>query len=796
MPAETAPLHEETVHTHDETAPLPGETAPAPAAPASRRKGCALAAIGLILVLGAALLALLPVEAAGFIPGTLGAPGRANYQVDPLTPQSPLGLSILDDLLRDLDPASRATRVAALRAALLTPVPSITLSSAEPGTPLPRPSLTPTPTATPTNTGTPTSTPTRTVTPTRTATRRWPTWMVFPTITPTPTPVTSVPYPHTIGIGVEDTSSSVTSGYYATIGEVTTYTIQVHLPEGSLTNLAVTCSLPEGMAYAGSTQIKSLGEGMSYPSGYPVVSSSGAASAPVRITFSEFYVPVDFNYDDNLINLLVNARVLDLPINYGPPATMAYLTTYASVTVDGSAEADSYGITLYVIEPHLELTQSVTPSLIADNSSLTVSLNLTHNGSLDAYDVVVVDALPPGVFSTVTDLVNAPDYSFSYDPLTSTVTYRTSVLAAYTSVTLSFNALAGNISPGTVYRNAASVTRYTSLPGVVPGERTSTLPAVTAVFTGLGPDLVVSVSDGLSEIDPGQTASYTVTVRNAGNGPAYGVTATDTLPLLASYDAAGSSSGWSCASGACTLALGTLAAGQSRSATLAVTVNSLPPPGSSSITNTVTAADDHRYGPDPTLANNTASDTDHFGVIVPFCANPDYITGLLPNDDTFLNSAATLTVYGSASTLAVRPGLEDGLRGLLKFDLTSIPATATIASATLYLDEKNVQAGQTTYIYRLTRDWSETDAAWNFPWEAPGGDYATSTVYARYLPANACMAGIDITALAREWINGTSPNDGLLLISIGPGQAINYTTVDDVANPTRWPRLQVVYTIP
>ena len=74
----------------------------------------------------------------------------------------------------------------------------------------------------------------------------------------------------------------------------------------------------------------------------------------------------------------------------------------------------------------------------------------------------------------------------------------------------------------------------------------------------------------------------------------------------------------------------------------------------------------------------------------------------------------------------------DVQHGLVRFDLSSIPAGTTIRTATLYLYSYNVSkmAGSSGFYaaHRITRDWTETgsshmNAAAGTPWTTPGGDF-------------------------------------------------------------------------
>jgi hypothetical protein len=166
--------------------------------------------------------------------------------------------------------------------------------------------------------------------------------------------------------------------------------------------------------------------------------------------------------------------------------------------------------------------------------------------------------------------------------------------------------------------------------------------------------------------------------------------------------------------------------------------------------------------------------------------------GLLPSDDTFIRSDAPSNNYGSDNTFDVRPDNSADRRGLVKFDLTSIPSNAIITDATLYLYEKSNKPDQVTSIYRVTSDWTENTVTWQ-TWNLPGGDFDSSLSYFTYFPdQNNCMLSINLTSLVQLWVNGTYPNYGMLLYSTGPNHIISYVTKEDTTASER-PKLEVVY---
>jgi uncharacterized repeat protein (TIGR01451 family) len=128
------------------------------------------------------------------------------------------------------------------------------------------------------------------------------------------------------------------------------------------------------------------------------------------------------------------------------------------------------------------------------------------------------------------------------------------------------------------------------------------------------PDLSVTKSDGGASVAPGGTVSYTLSYGNTGAIGATGVALTETVPANTTFNAGASTAGWSCtpnnnAGSTCTLAVGSLAAGGTGSATFAVTLINPLPAGITQVSNTASVADDGTNGTDPTPANNSGSDT-------------------------------------------------------------------------------------------------------------------------------------------------------------------------------------------
>jgi len=179
---------------------------------------------------------------------------------------------------------------------------------------------------------------------------------------------------------------------------------------------------------------------------------------------------------------------------------------------------------------------------------------------------------------------------------------------------------------------------------------------------------------------------------------------------------------------------------------------------------------------------------------VPICVNPTLVVGSLPSDDTYLDATKPDNNFGGANRLYIRANNSADNRTLLRFDLSAVPANATITGAKLYLTGNNTASDQVVYVYRVTAPWSETTATWQ-SWINPGGDFNSNLAYAQFIPTQAnCALEIDLTGLVQQWVNGSLPNYGILLYTTGSDRNFSFYSKDDSANVERAPRMNVTYT--
>jgi uncharacterized repeat protein (TIGR01451 family) len=191
------------------------------------------------------------------------------------------------------------------------------------------------------------------------------------------------------------------------------------------------------------------------------------------------------------------------------------------------------------------------------------------------------------------------------------------------------------------------------------------------------PDLVLNKDDKNATAVPGGTITYSLTYTNGGNQGATGVTLSETVPANTTFNAGGSTAGWSCADGSpagtpCTLTVaGTLAGGGGAGgATFAVTVVNPLPAGVDQITNSGSVADDGSNGPDPNPGDNSDSES------TPVTAAPD-LTLTKSDGGATVNTGGTVTY-----TLSYANAGNQGATGVVLNETVPVHTTFNAGAST------------------------------------------------------------------------------------------------------------------
>jgi hypothetical protein len=136
--------------------------------------------------------------------------------------------------------------------------------------------------------------------------------------------------------------------------------------------------------------------------------------------------------------------------------------------------------------------------------------------------------------------------------------------------------------------------------------------------------------------------------------------------------------------------------------------------------------------------------------------------------------------------------ISKGVRqALLGFDLGPVPAGAQIQSATLQLWIKQDFELQPVRVHRITAPWSESTVTWaSFDEDY---DPAVEASFSNNGPGYVGEVTVDISNLVEEWVEGSFPNDGVLLEQSG---TTNTSYWSSEYKPATRPALVVCYTNP
>ncbi len=208
-------------------------------------------------------------------------------------------------------------------------------------------------------------------------------------------------------------------------------------------------------------------------------------------------------------------------------------------------------------------------------------------------------------------------------------------------------------------------------------------------------------------------------------------------------------------------------------------------------------------GPTPTATvtpSPTASPTSIVPLVKTLQQGAGGYTGAL---DTHLTQARPSQL--NCNEPSIRIGANRDFAGLMRFDLSSIPSTAEIVSATLQLYDLRWAEGKNIGIgaYVISRTVDVCQASWNEarsgePWGAPGCQDALTD--RRPDPeASFTTAGLsrwyslNVTKAVREWLNGSVPNNGLLLLGPADSSEIHDFASASHAQQTERPKLSIAY---
>ena len=163
-------------------------------------------------------------------------------------------------------------------------------------------------------------------------------------------------------------------------------------------------------------------------------------------------------------------------------------------------------------------------------------------------------------------------------------------------------------------------------------------------------------------------------------------------------------------------------------------------------------------------------------------------------EDTYLSSKLASSNYGTAATLLNDQGDSSGGNqySLLKWNLGSIPAGATVQSGSLGLTVSNASAG-TYNVYQYNKAWSHGSATWSN--QSPDANLGplVATISATSTGTKAIALNDAGLAMLRGWLAGTLANNGVLIKSAGTTDGLDLRA-SEYGTVAQRPSLTIQYT--
>jgi hypothetical protein len=169
---------------------------------------------------------------------------------------------------------------------------------------------------------------------------------------------------------------------------------------------------------------------------------------------------------------------------------------------------------------------------------------------------------------------------------------------------------------------------------------------------------------------------------------------------------------------------------------------------------------------------------------------------LYASEDASVAQGSPTTSFGSADTLNV--GHDEFVQetlALLKFDISTIPAGATINSAKLRLNRTTSASFPTmdVGVQRVQGSWSEVTVTWNT--QPAVSATVIDTVSVPDTPPDLTIEW-DVLSLVQGWHDNAFPNQGLALIHPTSDNNNRGFASSETATVTTRPRLVIDYTLP
>lgn len=221
-------------------------------------------------------------------------------------------------------------------------------------------------------------------------------------------------------------------------------------------------------------------------------------------------------------------------------------TTAPTAAYVGTATTSAATASVTITEPSLgvsKLVNGAAAATVNPGTSFSYGVAVNNSGTSAAYDITVTDVVPVGVVVTGGTISNGGVLTGDGANGGGTITWTLASIAASATTTLTYSATFASsltLADGAL-TNTASVDQYFSHPALTAGYDDGSMrryngPTDTANVTPGFPTLTVTktaTSGATAYIN--QAHTFTVAVKNTGNGPANGIVASDVLPAGWAY---------------------------------------------------------------------------------------------------------------------------------------------------------------------------------------------------------------------------------------------------------------------
>jgi spore coat protein A len=206
------------------------------------------------------------------------------------------------------------------------------------------------------------------------------------------------------------------------------------------------------------------------------------------------------------------------------------------------------------------------------------------------------------------------------------------------------------------------------------------------------------------------------------------------------------------------------------------------------------------------------------------CATSTSLTLVAASDNTLYQTATGTLSNGAGTTMLASKNAGGVLRrSVFRFDLSPIPAGATVQSATVSLYNSEATNSATVNLHRLTASWGEGtssasgngdagaasttgDATWvhrfypGTTWTSAGGTYvATASASTSVVGAGAyAWSSAGLVADVQSWVDAPADNSGWIAIGkeSGAGNALKAFGTRENPDSARQPKLEITYVAP